>query len=797
MGWRSCLSLIMIMMLCCVFTCAVLGDDSSDKDVLVEFKKAVLDPSGLLSTWTESSHHCSWHGVICDKNSKVLSLNITGFGSGHGGEIPIALSLCKKLRYLDLSSNKRLTGELFQELPVPCLSVFDVSDNLLSGSIPEFYVDDGCPDVLTSDSYALEPFNPTSAYLSYFATKTQAGKPFGYFGGDGGPAVFHNFGGNNFTGNVLSMPLAPQRFEDQISYAFFAGGNLLSGPFPGSFFEDCNGLSALFINVSYNRMSGQLPAAEISLCKSLHFLDVAANQITGPIPPGVGDLASLVALDLSRNLLEDQIPISLGQMRDLTFLSLAGNNLTGSLPSSFQQLQALEILDMSLNSLAGEIPDGLLMSLTNLIVLRLNNNKLSGQIPSGLANASLIYFNVSFNNLSGPLPSRMKLMDCSSLVGNPFLDPCLASPDQAIAAQMRNYTGHTAREKIFNTTEVAVIVSVPAIITLVPALLSFFVYGRKWISKLKRLGHGEEEITIFTDIGVRLTYEGILRATQDFSASNCIGNGGFGSTYKAEMSPGFFVAVKKLGFGRMQGFEQFEAEINTLGKLRHPNLVTLIGYCAGDEMETFLVYNYLEGGNLDKFIREGSARGVDWKILHKIALDVACALAYLHNQCVPRILHRDVKPSNVLLDDEYNAYLSDFGLARFMEETSRSRSHMTIEVAGTYGYVAPEYATLGHASEKADVYSYGVLLLELFSDKKAEDPSFADYGYDFNIVQWCCLLRQQGKVKDFFAAGLWDSNHQNELEEIFQLGLVCTLSDHSIRPKMEQVERRLKQLQPR
>ncbi|XP_022774589.1 LRR receptor-like serine/threonine-protein kinase RPK2 [Durio zibethinus] len=719
------------------------------------------------------------------------------------GEIPFGLSLCKKLRYLDLSSNKRLTGALIEELAVPCMSVFDVSENSLSSSIPRFY-NHGCPDVLTSDSYSSEPFNPTSAYLSFFASKAQVGTSFEFFGGDGGPAVFHNFGGNNFTGSVLSMPIAPQRLGKQISYAFYAGENLLSGPFPGNLFENCKGLNALFVNVSYNRMSGQIPAEISKICKSLKFLDVSVNQITGPIPPNIGDLVSLVSLNLSWNLLKGQIPNSFGQMKDLRYLSLAGNNLIGSIPFTFGLLESLEMLELSSNSLSGEIPENL-VNLRNLTVLLLNNNKLSGQIPSGLANLTMLsVFNVSFNNLSGPLPSSNNLMKCSSLLGNPLLQPCHAyslmpSSDEARAGDSQNYaaspTGSTTqmnRNNGFNAIEIASITSASAIVSVLLALVILFLYTRKWNSKSKIVSTTKKEVTIFNDIGVPLTFDSVVQATGNFNASNCIGNGGFGSTYKAEISPGVLVAIKRLAIGRLQGFQQFDAEIKILGRLRHPNLVTLIGYHAS-ETETFLVYNYLSGGNLENFIQERSTRAVDWRILYKIALDIARALAYLHDQCVPRILHRDVKPSNILLDDDYNAYLSDFGLARLL---GTSETHATTGVAGTFGYVAPEYAMTCRVSDKADVYSYGVVLLELLSDKKALDPSFSRYGNGFNIVQWSCLLLRQGQAKEFFTAGLWDAGPQNDLVEVLHLAVVCTVDSLSTRPTMKQVVRRLKQLQP-
>ncbi|WZZ06499.1 hypothetical protein YC2023_092420 [Brassica napus] len=175
--------------------------------------------------------------------------------------------------------------------------------------------------------------------------------------------------------------------------------------------------------------------------------------------------------------------------------------------------------------------------------------------------------------------------------------------------------------------------------------------------------------------------------------------------------------------GRFQGDQHFHAEISSLETVRHPNLIMLIGYHAS-EKEMFLIYNYLYGGNLEDFIKERSKHALEWKILHKIALDVADALAYLHEQCSPKVLHRDIKPSNILLDNNYNAYLSDFGLSKLL---GTSRSHVTTGVAVTFGYVAPEYAMTCRVSEKADVYSYGIVILELISDKRTLDPSFSSH----------------------------------------------------------------------
>uniref|UniRef100_A0A6N2LHI5 non-specific serine/threonine protein kinase n=1 Tax=Salix viminalis TaxID=40686 RepID=A0A6N2LHI5_SALVM len=734
--------------------------------------------------------------VSCD-SLEMINLSHNFFR----GEIPHGINRCNKLWYLDLSFN-RLNGELLEEFPVPCMTVFDVSGNALSGSIPSFY-SSSCPPVPSVNDNPLNAYDPSSAYLRLEVLLCHLEEVVE-------SQFFHNFGSNNFTGTLQSIPIAPVRSGKQTAYTFLAGDNKLSGPFPGILFEKCHGLNMMIVNVSSNRMSGQIPANMGPMCRSLKLLDASKNQIIGTIPPSVGDLVSLVSLDMSWNLLHGPIPSSLSQIRGLKYLSLAGNGINGSIPSSLGKLLALEVLDLSSNLLSGEIPNDL-VKLRNLTALLLNNNKLSGQIPSGLASVTLLsMFNVSFNNLSGPLPSSNNLMQSSSVYGNPYLHPCrvfsLAVPSpnsQGRASDAQGYdsiSGQTQKRQGggFTSIEIASIAYASAIFSVLLALIFLFIYTRKWSPKSKIMGSARKEVTIFTDIEVALTFENVVRATGSFNASNCIGNGGFGATYKAEISPGVLVAIKRLAVGRFQGIQQFHAEIKTLGRLHHPNLVTLIGYHAS-ETEMFLIYNYLPGGNLEKFIQERSTRAVDWRILHKIALDIARALAYLHDQCVPRVLHRDVKPNNILLDDDFNAYLSNFGLASLL---GTSETHATKGVAGTFGYVAPEYAMTCRVSDKADVYSYGVVLLELLSDKKALDPSFSLYGNGFNIVAWACmLLRQgranrQGRAKEFFTSGLWDAGPHDDLVEVLHLAVVCTVDTLSTRPTMKQVVRRLKQLQP-
>lgn len=712
------------------------------------------------------------------------------------GGIPIAFEKCENLKFLNLSSNK-LTGWISEDLHAPCVSVFDVSHNQLSGTIPNFtYQNCSSVDFSVTDL----PFD----YYSYFRYYTLVGAYLPYFDSGGDHVIYHNFGWNNFTGNVLSLPVSTEILSKDTIYAFLADGNQLVGPLYESLFEKCKLLHGLVISFSNNLISGAIPDKIGNSCNSLLVFNIAGNRVTGMVPTSFGESRNLVGLDLSRNKIQGELPMSITNLTSLNYLSLGSNNLTGHIPPALEQLHSLKILDLSSNSFSGEIPSGL-VNLKNLTSLFLDNNKLSGEIPSGFAKiSSLSMFNVSYNNLSGPVPLNSSMMRCDSVVGNPLLEPCTGFSLSIPPSDQEGSTG-TAQPYIdappltpptsgsgFSSIEIASIASASAIVAVLLALIVLYVYTKKCTPIASIRSSGRKEVTVFTDIGVPITYESVVRATGSFNASNCIGSGGFGATYKAEIYPGVLVAIKRLSVGRFQGVQQFHAEIKTLGRWRHSNLVTLIGYHVS-ETEMFLIYNYLPGGNLERFIQERSKRAVDWRKLHKIALDVARALAYLHDHCVPRILHRDVKPSNILLDKDFNAYLSDFGLARIL---GNSETHASTGVAGTFGYVAPEYAMTCRVSDKSDVYSYGVVLLELISDKKALDPSFSPYGNGFNIVAWACMLLRQGRAREFFTEGLWDVAPHDDLVETLHLAVMCTVDSLTIRPTMKQVVQRLKQLHP-
>ncbi|CAA7061053.1 unnamed protein product [Microthlaspi erraticum] len=466
-----------------------------------------------------------------------------------------------------------------------------------------------------------------------------------------------------------------------------------------------------------------------------------------------------------------EISPAVGDLSEIRVLSLPFNDLVGQIPKKIRNLEKLEVLDLQGNSFTGEF---------NRIRV---SNRGSDEKP-----------NLSIRRLLAKFRKSLKVDPFSSNAARKLMS-FNEEDEEEEASPSADHSSPSGKTKLYPI-EIASIISASIIVFVLLVLVFFFVYSRKWKRNSQIQVAETKELKVFVDSSdsnsIPLTYEIIVRATNYFSNSNCIGHGGFGSTYKAEVTPNHVYAVKRLSVGRFQGDQQFHAEISALETVKHPNLVVLIGYHAS-ETEMFLIYNYLSGGNLEDFIKERSKPALEWKVLHKIALDVARALAYLHEQCSPKVLHRDIKPSNILLDSKYNAYLSDFGLSKLL---GTSQSHVTTGVAGTFGYVAPEYAMTCRVSEKADVYSYGIVVLELISDKRALDPSFSSHENGFNIVSWAHMMLSQGKAKDVFTNGLWESGPQDDLIEVLHLALKCTVDSLSIRPTMKQAVKLLKRIQP-
>lgn len=283
----------------------------------------------------------------------------------------------------------------------------------------------------------------------------------------------------------------------------------------------------------------------------------------------------------------------------------------------------------------------------------------------------------------------------------------------------------------------------------------------------------------------------IERATRNFAPDGKLGEGGFGPVYKGHLADGGMVAVKVLNSDSGQGEREWEAEVKFLSQMNHPNLVRLVGYCSeGGQMD--LVYEFLQNGSLDQWLFTNHRQPLPWDVRMRIALDAARGLAYLHDAPDGAVIFRDLKPSNVLLDGDFNAKLSDFGLAK--DGPQGNNSHVSTRVMGTQGYAAPEYVFTGHLTVKSDVYTYGVVLLEIIAGRPALDTSLPRN--EQNLVQWARPFLADkakfGKVVDPRLKGQYSAK---ALRRAVLLALNCLRKDANTRPSMADVAKWLEPVQ--
>lgn len=492
-------------------------------------------------------------------------------------------------------------------------------------------------------------------------------------------------------------------------------------------------------------------------------LNLAEHKLVGSISPDIGKLAYLKLLDLHDNSFYGAIPSDIGNCTGLQFLYLQGNYLSGIIPSEFGNLLELETLDVSSNTLSGTVP----LSLANL-------TKLSS-------------LNVSSNFLTGTIPNNGALLKFSknSFVGNRGL--CGKQLDVVCKDQQTVLPGNQghqdSQQKSRNSTKLVISAVATVGALLLVALMCFwgcFLY--------KKLGKSDGGLAIDVCSGTSIVMfhgdlpyssKDILRKLETLNDDNIIGYGGFGTVYKLSMDDGNVFALKRI-MKINEGLDRFfERELEILGSIKHRYLVNLRGYC-NSPTSKLLIYDFLPGGSLDEALHERSEQ-LDWDARVNIIMGAAKGLAYLHHDCSPRIIHRDIKSSNILLDGNLEARVSDFGLAKLLED---EESHITTVVAGTFGYLAPEYMQSGRATEKTDVYSFGVLVLEVLSGKRPTDSSFIEKG--LNIVGWLNFLVLENRQREIIDP-LCDGVQIDSLDALLSVATQCISSSPEDRPTMQRV----------
>ncbi|XP_057431852.1 probable LRR receptor-like serine/threonine-protein kinase At5g45780 isoform X2 [Lotus japonicus] len=419
-------------------------------------------------------------------------------------------------------------------------------------------------------------------------------------------------------------------------------------------------------------------------------LEMASVGLTGTISSGIGNLSHLRTLLLQNNQLSGPIPAEIGKLLELQTLDLSGNQLVGEIPTSL----------------------GLL---AHLSYLRLNKNNLSGQIPQLVANLTgLSFLDLSFNNLSGPAPKILAIG--YSLSGNNFLCTSSSHICKGVSNPV-NDAGSSQTDSHHHHRKLSIVIGFSCTFIISVMLLLYWLHWYR--SRLLYSSYVEQDCEF--DIGhlKRFSFRELQIATGNFNPKNILGQGGFGVVFKGCLANKMLVAVKRLKDPNYTGEVQFQTEVEMIGLAVHRNLLRLYGFCMTPD-ERLLVYPYMPNGSVADRLREPCREkpALDWNRRMRVALGAARGLLYLHEQCNPKIIHRDVKAANILLDESFEAVVGDFGLAKLLDQRD---SHVTTAVRGTVGHIAPEYLSTGQSSEKTDVFGFGILLLELITGQKALD----------------------------------------------------------------------------
>ncbi|XP_042380232.1 putative receptor-like protein kinase At3g47110 [Zingiber officinale] len=559
---------------------------------------------------------------------------------------------------------------------------------------------------------------------------------------------------------------------------------------------NCSNLESVYLQS--NNFGGSLPHLVANLSEKLQNLCVSDNLISGSIPPGIGNLAALQRFVLSYNNFIGDIPEGIGRLRHLRVLVLDDNSLSGHIPPTLGNLTLLLILNASLNALRGT-----LSSIKGLEQLYISHNDLSGGIPLFFQNLSFLYaIDLSFNRLEGPVPTNGVFQNISSffIAGNNEL--CGGIQELHLPACPMQ---HLERKK---SKLVPLLIAGSSLCFVLLWIIIFVLIYRRRSKKM-------QSTPLSSGLDAQypmISYAELSRSTAGFDAANLIGRGSYGSVYKATLdSENRAVAVKVFDLQQLGSSQSFIAECEALSRIRHRNLdlIKIITCCSsidlnGDDFKA-LVFEFMPNKSLDRWLHPNleeahhqNARNLRLTEMLNIGIDVAEALDYLHNNCKPPVVHCDLKPSNILLDEEMVAHVGDFGLSKFLPEgmsrclADRSNS---FGLRGTIGYVLPEYGEGSPVSTSGDVYSFGVLLMELLSGKSPLDDMFKD-GLNLHT-----LVETRGVLEIVDPASLLRENGTNSLNSIEEcwislarIGLACTKRMPGDRMHMSDVVAHLRSL---
>ncbi|PON39511.1 Serine/threonine protein kinase [Parasponia andersonii] len=805
---------------------------------------------------TVSLSQNSFSGRIPDSLGQLKKLFFLSVSSNNlSGTMPPSFFNLSSIRIIDLGYNQ-IEGTLPSDLGIllPSLRAFAIGRNQFTGSLPVSLSNASNLEVFTAGSNQLRGKVPGLEKLHMLQTFGVTSNGLGSAGGDDLSFVCsltnstrlvelvindNNFGGalpdciTNLSATLETFALddnevygnIPNGIENLVNLSrldfwsnhlsgnipsgigklqrlvvLFLGKNFLSGSIP-SFIGNLSQMTQL--ELSDNNFHGRIPSS-LGKCKNLLYLDLSKNNLSGAIPPEIIGLSSLsMFLDLSRNHLTGELPDEIGNLKNLGALALYNNMFSGEIPKSLGSCIVLEYLYMHHNFFRGGIPSSF-SSLRGIKVLDLSNNNLSGEIPEYLKDfKSLQKLNLSNNYFEGEVPvdGVFKNVTATSVMGNSKL--CGGMP--GFQLPKCSFKSPNKRKR---TIPLKLIISIVSGILGITLLASFL-----WLhNSRKNRGKAGSGSTLESTL-LKVSYQSLLKATDGFSSANLIGEGSFGSVYKGILDQaGKIVAVKVLKLLQHGASKSFMAECKALRNIRHRNLVKVITACAGVDYNNnefkALVYEFMVNGSIEDWLHprhitnemDEAPRNLNFLQRLCIAIDIASALDYLHHQCQPPVVHCDIKPSNILLDNEMTGHISDFGLSKFLpssETHSSTDQTSSIKLKGTVGYAAPEYGMGSEVSPCGDLYSYGIVLLEMFTGKRPTDNMFKD-GFNLRNFVKESLPRRAKEIADprLFGEFEWESTTSNVILEcliaIFKIGVACSSDLPRERKNMTIVEAELR-----